>query len=324
MDDFADAYLRGETPIPCVRCNQTVKFRDLLATARGARRRRAGDRPLCAPGRRAGGAGAAPRRRPGPRPELFPVRHHAASSSTFLRFPLGGLDKAGDAGAGRALRPAGRGEARQPGHLLRAERHLRQRGREAAARARPSRATSSALDGRVLGRHDGIIHFTVGQRRGLGIGGGIGGRDAKSIRSTWSGWNPRRTAWSSARATRSRGTGWRWTSVNWLGRRALPQDGMAVAVKLRSTMAPVAATHLPGAGWWRGGGVRRAAIRRRAGSGLRFLRRRPGAGRRLDPPRPGGRRSVRRDGVTVIEGQGPFLDSPWRQGYVHAARFGAE
>ena len=53
MEDFADTYLRGETPIPCVRCNQTVKFRDLLDVARDLGRRGAGHRPLCPPARRA-------------------------------------------------------------------------------------------------------------------------------------------------------------------------------------------------------------------------------------------------------------------------------
>jgi len=93
IEDFADAYLRGETPIPCVRCNETVKFRDLLATARDHRRRGAGDGSLCAA-------------HPGPHgPELHraadPERDQSyflfattRAQLDFLRFPMGGLRKA--------------------------------------------------------------------------------------------------------------------------------------------------------------------------------------------------------------------------------------
>ena len=80
IEDFADGYLRGETPIPCIRCNQTVKFRDLLDVARDLAPRRMATghyvRRESGPGR----AGAAPRRRPGARPELLPVRHHAGAA----------------------------------------------------------------------------------------------------------------------------------------------------------------------------------------------------------------------------------------------------
>ena len=81
VEEFADAYLAGATPVPCIRCNERVKFRDLLETARDL------DADCMATGhyvRRvdgAGRAGAAPRRRPGARPELLPVLDHAASSS---------------------------------------------------------------------------------------------------------------------------------------------------------------------------------------------------------------------------------------------------
>ena len=96
--DFADSYAAGETPVPCVRCNQTVKFTDLTALAQGlgAERLATGHyvRRIDGPD----GAGVAPRRRPGPRPELVPVRHHARSSSR-LRVPAGG--DAGQAGGAR-------------------------------------------------------------------------------------------------------------------------------------------------------------------------------------------------------------------------------
>ena len=87
MSSFAESYAAGETPIPCVTCNQQIKFRDLLDTAKelGAdalatghyiQRREGASRPR-----------ACARRRCRARPELFPVRHHAARSSSYLRFP---------------------------------------------------------------------------------------------------------------------------------------------------------------------------------------------------------------------------------------------
>ena len=137
-----------------------------------SRRRGAGDRPLCAPGRRArtGRSCIAP---------SMPRATRAISSSAprapqldFLRFPARRHEQGRDARARAPLRAAGRRQARQPGHLLRAERLLRRRRRPSCGRARSSRARSSIATARVLGRHDGIIHFTVGQRKGLGIAGG--------------------------------------------------------------------------------------------------------------------------------------------------------
>ena len=90
IDEFADAYLAGATPVPCIRCNERVKFRDLLETARDL------DADCMATGhyvRRVDGprgAGAAPRRRPGARPELLPVLDHAASSSATCASRSGG------------------------------------------------------------------------------------------------------------------------------------------------------------------------------------------------------------------------------------------
>ena len=76
IGDFADSYAAGETPVPCVRCNQTVKFADLTALAQRPGVRAAGDRALCAADRRPGGPGVASRCRLGARSELVPVRHH--------------------------------------------------------------------------------------------------------------------------------------------------------------------------------------------------------------------------------------------------------
>ena len=128
---------------PASRCNETVKFRDLLATARELGADGARDRPLCAPGRRAptGRSCTAP---PMPaRDQSYFLFAPRATQLDFLRFPLGGLTKDETRALAAPLRSAGRGEARQPGHLLRAERLLRRRRRRSCGPARPSRARSS-------------------------------------------------------------------------------------------------------------------------------------------------------------------------------------
>jgi tRNA-specific 2-thiouridylase len=167
--DFADSYVRGETPIPCIRCNQEVKFADLLAAARDL-------------GADALATGHYVRRIDGPSgPEL-----HRAIDATrdqsyflfattraqlgFLRFPLGGLEKravrglAAEFGLGVAEKPDSQDICFVPdGDYA-----------KLVARLRPDAARPGDIvdaDGRVLGRHEGVIHFTVGQRKGLGLSG---------------------------------------------------------------------------------------------------------------------------------------------------------
>ncbi len=167
IDDFADAYLRGETPIPCVRCNQTVKFRDLLDVARDL-------------GAEALATGHYVRRLDGPNgPELHRARDPARDQSYFLfattreqlaylRFPLGDLPK-----------PAVREAAAQLGLSVATKPDSQDicfvpEGNYATLidKLRPNAAGRGEivhLDGRVLGEHAGVTRFTVGQRRGLNI-----------------------------------------------------------------------------------------------------------------------------------------------------------
>src|SRR5690348_8116397 len=168
MDSFADSYLRGETPVPCIACNRTVKFRDLLATARdlGAEALATGHYVR----RVMGETGPELHRGSDPtRDQSYFLFGTTAEQLDFLRFPLSHLPKSetralaerfglpvaekpdsqdicfvpeGDyAAVVRKLRP----EAGQPGEIV-------------------------DMAGRMLGRHDGIMRFTVGQRRGLALG----------------------------------------------------------------------------------------------------------------------------------------------------------
>jgi len=169
IERFADEYARGRTPIPCIACNQGVKFTDLLALARdlGADCLATGHyvrRVACAGG-----------------PELHRAADPARDQSYFLfattrdqldylRFPLGDLPKAAVRQLARELalvvadKPDSQDICFVPdGDYARV-----------VKKVRPEAAVEGEIvdrDGRVLGRHPGLIHFTVGQRRGLEIGG---------------------------------------------------------------------------------------------------------------------------------------------------------
>ncbi|MCB9979484.1 MAG: tRNA 2-thiouridine(34) synthase MnmA [Rhodospirillales bacterium] len=171
IDEFADAYIRGETPVPCVRCNQTVKFRDLLIVARdlGAdcmvtghyvQRKESADAPpaLC--------------RAVDPlKDQSYFLFATTREQLDFLRFPLGGMTKsetrahATRLGLVTADKPDSQDICFVPGGDYAAVvRRLRPQA------ARPGEIVH--IDGRVLGHHEGIVGYTIGQRRGLGIGGG--------------------------------------------------------------------------------------------------------------------------------------------------------
>jgi tRNA-specific 2-thiouridylase len=167
IEDFADSYLRGETPIPCIRCNQTVKFRDLLDVARDL-------------GAQAMATGHYVRREAGPKgPELHRAADAARDQSYFLfattaeqlaylRFPLGGLPKpavraaAAELGLSVADKPDSQDICFVPeGRYTTVIDRLRPQGAE------PGDIVH--LDGRVIGRHEGVTRYTIGQRRGLNV-----------------------------------------------------------------------------------------------------------------------------------------------------------
>ena len=158
MQSFADSYAAGETPIPCVTCNQQIKFQRAAGHRPGARRRRCwppATTSSCAHGPAGPRALSRPRCRA--RPELFPVRHHAARSSPPCCFPLGAYAQGRGARAGARARlpvadksdsqdicfvPQGRYTERHraPEARRRGGRRHRARGRP---RARPPRRASS-------------------------------------------------------------------------------------------------------------------------------------------------------------------------------------
>ncbi len=169
IDQFADEYLRGRTPIPCVRCNMGVKFTDLFRLARelGADCLATGHYVR----RVAGPQGAELHRALDPaRDQSYFLFATTQEQLDYLRFPLGGMPKANvraiaaEMGLGVAMKPDSQDICFVPnGDYASVVRKVRPE----AARDGPI----LDMQGRELGRHKGLIHYTVGQRKGLDLGG---------------------------------------------------------------------------------------------------------------------------------------------------------
>ncbi|MDP6805922.1 MAG: tRNA 2-thiouridine(34) synthase MnmA [Rhodospirillales bacterium] len=235
IEDFADAYARGETPIPCVRCNQRIKFRDLLGTAREL-------------GADALVTGHYAQIEFGPDgPELHRGAEAARDQSYFLfattreqmavlRFPLGSMEKARtrELATQFGLRVADKRDSQDicfvaDGSYARV-----------VEAVRPGAAEEGAivdLGGTVLGRHAGIINFTVGQRRGLGLGGRCD--DAVPLYVIRLEAESRRVVVGPGEALFERGLKLR--GVNWLGEDEALRTGSHVTVKIRSAAPAVPA-----------------------------------------------------------------------------------
>jgi tRNA-specific 2-thiouridylase len=243
---FADSYARGETPVPCISCNQTVKFKDLLATAkdlggaalvtghyiesRNAGNHRANHRAMY-------------RAHDVDRDQSYFLYATTQEQLDYLRFPLGGLAK-----------PAVRAIAEELGLVVANKPDSQDicfvpTGRYTTIidRLKPNAAEPGEivhLDGRVLGRHQGIIHYTVGQRRGLNIA--LSTPEAEPLYVIRLDARNRRViigpreALLVGRATLR--------DVNWLGDIPLAEmaaAGIAVYARVRSTRRPIpAALHI--------------------------------------------------------------------------------
>ncbi|MCY1125398.1 tRNA 2-thiouridine(34) synthase MnmA [Frigidibacter sp. RF13] len=231
IEEFADAYLAGATPVPCIRCNERVKFKDLLATAKEL------DADCMATGhyiqRKMGTAG----------PEL----HCAADANrdqsyflfsttpeqlSFLRFPLGHLPSKAET---RALAAKyGLSVADKPDSQ---DICFVPNGNYASVieKLRPGAADPGEivhLDGRVMGEHRGVIHYTIGQRRGLGVGGT--GDPLYVVKLDP---DSRRVIVGPKEALATRIVPVR--EINWLGDSAFDSaEEWQVAVKIRSTRPP--------------------------------------------------------------------------------------
>ncbi len=233
IDRFADSYVAGETPVPCVECNQSIKFHDLLGTARELGAKVLATGHYVASRRLPGGGRALYRARDAERDQSYFLFATTREQLELVRFPLGEMTKAQT----REL-------ARRFG-LSVAEKHDSQdicfvpagRYSEVIERLKPGAGEPGEIvdtQGRVLGSHAGIIHFTVGQRRGLGIAAGhplyVVRLDAPSRRVVV---GPREALRTSRIRLRA---------VNWLGEGTIEQALCAgwheVFIKVRSTRPP--------------------------------------------------------------------------------------
>ena len=241
INPFMESYIAGETPIPCITCNQTVKFADLLKTARELSaaalvtghyiRSRLVDPET---GRRA----------------MYRPRDHGRDQSYFLfattqdqidyiRFPLGDLPKsetrelAKELGLEISQKPDSQDICFVPQGKY----------SDIINKLQPTAATAGEIqhiDGRVLGEHKGIINFTVGQRRGIGVATGdpiyVVHLDAKNARVIV---GPKEALDTRRLFLRD---------VNWLGEGVvedIPQEGLPLFVKVRSTRPPMEAVLYP-------------------------------------------------------------------------------
>ncbi len=169
IEDFADAYLAGATPVPCIRCNERVKFKDLLATARDL------NADCMATGhyiqRKLGAGPELHRAVDAIRDQSYFLFSTTPEQLEFLRFPLGHLASKAETRALAAkygLPVADKPDSQDICFVP--------NGNYAAVieKLRPGAADPGEIvdqAGTVLGRHEGVIHYTVGQRKGLGIGG---------------------------------------------------------------------------------------------------------------------------------------------------------
>ncbi len=238
IDPFADSYLAGETPIPCVSCNARVKFADLFDTARDLGADALATGHYVASRALPGGGRALHRARDAARDQSYFLHATTAAQLDLLRFPLGDLAKAEVRDHARRL---GLAVADKPDSQ---DICFVPNGRyaELIAKLRPEAGRPGEivhLDGRVLGRHGGVFGFTVGQRRGLGLAAVEGpaaeplyvvGIEAARARVVV---GPR-GALAVARV--------RLRDVNWIGEGALGAEPVrTVSVRLRSTRAPAPA-----------------------------------------------------------------------------------
>jgi tRNA-specific 2-thiouridylase len=232
MEDFADAYLRGETPVPCIRCNQTVKFSDLLDMARdlGAEAMATGHYVR----RIEGPAGAQLHRAVDPaKDQSYFLFATTRDQLDFVRFPLGGLEKSQvrAEAAALGLKVADKPDSQDICFVPEGKYTT------VIDRIRPQGALPGDivhLDGRVLGRHEGVTRYTVGQRRGLTIAVGeplyVVKLDA-AARQVIVG--PREALLTASL---------RLKEINWLGDQptleAAALDGQRVLARVRSTREP--------------------------------------------------------------------------------------
>ena len=237
IDPFAQSYMAGETPVPCVVCNQTVKFADLLETSRslGAAALATGHYVRSRLADPATGRRTLYRPVDETRDQSWFLFATTQAQLDYLRFPLGGLSKARTRELARefGLSVAEKSDSQDICFVPQGKYS------DVIAKLQPNAADPGDivhLDGRLLGRHNGILHYTVGQRRGVGIAAGepiyVVHLDTANNRVIV---GPREALGTQRIHLRD---------VNWLGDDTLDMigsDGLVLFAKVRSTRPPAPA-----------------------------------------------------------------------------------
>ncbi|QGM99360.1 tRNA 2-thiouridine(34) synthase MnmA [Methylocystis parvus] len=241
IDEFAASYASGETPVPCIACNQFIKFADLFETAKdlGAH--------VLATGHyissRDDGAGgrALYRAQDASRDQSYFLFATTREQLKSLRFPLGDFTKAEVREMARrySLDVADKPDS-QDICFVPSGRYT-----DVVQRLAPEAVVPGEIvhvDGRVLGRHAGVVHYTIGQRRGLGLGAAVAGRDAQPLFVVRLDAAKAQVVVGPREALETRAVALR--DVNWIGPgelSQLPPQGIDIMARVRSTRPPVPA-----------------------------------------------------------------------------------
>jgi tRNA-specific 2-thiouridylase len=231
IDNFANSYALGETPVPCIECNRSIKFRDLLATARELGAAALATGHYVASRRMSDGSRAMVCAADADRDQSYFLFATTREQLDYLRFPLGDMTKAQTRELARrfGLTVADKQDS-QDICFVPSGRYTDIIGRLRPNAIEPGDIVN--LDGRTIGRHQGIVHFTVGQRRGLGIASAaplyVVRLDAATRQVVV---GPRDALRMDRIALRD---------VNWIGDGALDEirGGLEIFVRVRSTRAP--------------------------------------------------------------------------------------
>ena len=237
IEDFADTYLKGATPIPCVRCNQTVKFKDLLTVAKdlGADCMATGHCIKRVQGKE---GPELHRAHDGGKDQSYFLFATTREQLDFLRFPLGAMEKsetrrlAVELGLSVASKPDSQDICFVPTGKY----------TDVIEKIRPNAAIPGdivTMDGEVLGPHRGIMYYTIGQRRGLGLGDDTGTEPLFVVRIE----AEANQVVVGPRTALERSKIWL-EDINWIGMGEFGAalDGQDVRIKVRSTRPPVPAT----------------------------------------------------------------------------------
>jgi len=236
IDNFADSYALGETPVPCIECNRSVKFRDLLATARELGASALATGHYVASRRLADGSRALVCAADADRDQSYFLFATTREQLDYLRFPLGEMTKQQTRELARrfGLTVADKQDS-QDICFVPTGRYTDIIGRLKPGAIEPGDIVD--LEGRTIGRHQGIVHFTVGQRKGLGLSAAeplFVLRLEPAARRVVVG---PKSALGETRIALA--------ELNWLGPPLNPGAGVPVAAKLRSAHPAVPATLYP-------------------------------------------------------------------------------